>query len=164
MSGWRQRETKKAEAEKTKHLELNEINFPSLSASGWDEPSKTSSVKKTPTRSFASLAVEWNAQAEEEKIRKDAEDEKRRIEEYEREQIRKRRGGYNFGTSHAREEDTYYETADDEYIQHATADTADDWQTISKKVRKPPTHFDSVVFHPPQTLPEDETQWDQDYE
>lgn len=159
MSTWRERQAQKVEAEKTKHLEVNEINFPSLTSNDWTEQAKTGS-KKT-VKSFASLAKEWNDHAEQEKVRTDAETERRRIEEYEREQIRKRRGGYNFGNSHAREEDTYYETADDEYIPESTADTSEDWRTISKKVRKPRTTFDSVAFQPPPPISEDETVWDQ---
>jgi hypothetical protein len=160
MSGWRERQAKKVEEEKTRHLEVNEINFPSLTSNDWSEQPKSGSKK--PIKSFASLAKEWSEHAEQVKMRTDVETEQRRIEEYEREQIRKRRGAYNFGSSHAREEDTYYETADDEYLPESNADTSEDWRTIAKKVRKPrTTNFNSVVFQPPPPQ-EDETVWEQD--
>lgn len=165
MATWRERQAKKAVEEKNKNLELNEINFPSLSTSGWDDGSKTGVAKKH-TKSFASLAKEWNEHAEKAKIQVDAEEEQRRIEEYEREQIRKRRGAsnYNFGTSHAREEDTYYESTEDDYIPEPNANTSEDWRTISKKTRKPRSKFDSAVFEPPPPIQEEETAWDHDYE
>lgn len=153
MSGWRERNAKK----ETPRIEVNEINFPSLTTSTWEE--KKEPVKKA-TKSFASLAKEWNEHAEQEKVCSEMQEERRRIEEYEREQIRKRRETlYNceFGNSHARTEDTYYENQDDEYI----VSPPEDWKTISKKVRKPRSH----VFQPPPQIEEDTT-WgdDDDYE
>lgn len=164
MSGWRERQAKKVEAGKTKSIELNEINFPSLTAGAWSETPKTE-PKKT-GKSFASLAKEWNEHAEQEKIRSDAKEEQRRIEQYEIQQIRKRHAtAYNFGSSHAREEDTYYETQDDEYIPDHTPDTSVDWRTISKKVRKTRTNFNSPAFQPQPSIQEDETPWnDEPYE
>ena len=162
MSSWRERQAKKNEIASQKKVEINEINFPSLTVNAW-EPPKTG-AKKHSYKSFASLAKEWNEQTEQEKIQMDAEEQRLRIEEFERQEIRKRRGAYNFGTSHAREEDTYYETMDDEYIPESDdVPHSDDWQTVSKKVKKQRSTFDSIAFQEPTAPQEHETAWD-DYE
>ena len=151
MSTWRQRQAKKEEAERNKNIELNEINFPSLSSDGWQENRKKKSI---PAKSFASLAVEWNQHAEEEKQREELEKERQRIEQHELELLRKirNRGGYAFGTSHAREEDTYYESDNQEY----PADTSDNWRTVSKPVRKPRNTFENAMFRAPTPPPSEE--------
>lgn len=159
MSGWRERQAKKVEAEKTAHLELNEINFPSLSANSWNDHSATLNTKKL-TKSFASLAREWNDHAEQEKLREDIEREKKIIEDHEREQIRKRRSTmYNFGNAHAREEDTYYEMAEDDYLPQSSDKMTDDWRTISKKIRKVRAPVFECPIEPP--IQEEETAWGQ---
>jgi hypothetical protein len=159
MSTWRQRQAKKEEAERNKDIELNEINFPSLSSDGWSTQEKKK--KQFPAKSFASLAVEWNQHTEEEKQREELEKEQRRIEEHELEVLRKirNRGMYAFGTSHAREEDTYYESdnQEDRYEEPETADNSENWRTVSKPVRKPKNTFENVMFRAP-TLPPPEEQ------
>lgn len=150
MATWRERQAKKLEAKPV--VEVNEITFPSLNTQdGWsEERTKKQEYKK----SFASLAKDWSESAEIEKQRATLQEEKRKIEEAELEMFRKlryrREYEHGLGTSHARDEDTYYDNNDEEDYQ--TADTSDDWRTVSKKIRKP---VRNVLFRePPQEEPE----------
>jgi hypothetical protein len=151
MSGskpsWRERQK---QAEKP-NIEINEINFPSMNSESWETQEKK---KKVTFKSFASLAKEWNEKAEEEKQRALLEEEERRKQEAR--VVRNYRPLYSFGTSHAREEDTYYETEETDEQYAKTADTSDDWRTVSKKIRKTKSVFEQQMFRPPTPPPPEE--------
>lgn len=162
MAGWRERQAKKLESKPA--VEVNDITFPPLTTeNGWTDDAKTK--KPVLKKSFASLARDWNESAEIEKQRAALEEERRRMDEAERERIRKLHR-YNIGTWHARDEDTYYDDGhqiayyDDgteyEYPGDTqTDDTVNDWETVSKKVRKPARN---VMFEEP-VQEEQETVW-----
>lgn len=158
---WRERQAERADAEKTKHIEKNEINFPSLNANSWGEAPKKSLKDGRKHKTFAMLAVEWNRQEEEEKAQEEIERERRRIEEAEIQEIR-RRHGYWFGNAHAREEDTYYDDVPEENEKKVSNE--DDWRVIAKKARKPKPQ---AIFRPPtpdEQCVEEDTVWNDAYD
>jgi hypothetical protein len=150
MSTWKAKFEKRQQDQKdavvAKKVEVNEISFPSLSTeSAWGAPagagrSKAVVEPEAPKKSFASLAAEWKDTEEMLRIQQKINAERMMQERQERESS----GGrgslfYNFGETHSRMEDTYYEdeyAAD--YVPTPTADTSDDWRTCEKKVRRAP--------------------------
>lgn len=149
MSTWKAKFEKKQQdqkdAEIAKKVEVNDISFPSLSTeSAWGSAgtgTSVSKVKEVPKKSFASMAVEWKETEEIEKNRKAMEAEQSAMELKERTEFSDYRNSrfYNFGQTHSRTEDTYYEDEyADDYIPPPTADTSDDWRTCERKVRRAP--------------------------
>jgi len=147
MSTWKAKFEKKQQdqkdAEMAKKVEVNDISFPSLSTeSAWGATGSVSKPKDMPKKNFAQLAADWKSAEEIEAFRQ-----KEEIERQERERKNYEGGSgtlgsrffNNFGTTHSRMEDTYYEDEyADDYVPPPTADTSDDWRAVERKVRKAP--------------------------
>jgi hypothetical protein len=150
MSTWKAKFEKKQQdqkdAEMAKKVAVNDISFPSLSTeSAWGSAGAgagAGKAKETPAskKSFAAMAAEWKDKEETEKNRK-AMDIERSTMGLKQNSEFSRRGGflYNFGQTHSRMEDTYYEDEyADDYVPPPTADTSDDWRVAERKVRRAP--------------------------
>jgi hypothetical protein len=146
MSTWKAKFEKKQQdqkdAEVAKKVEVNDISFPSLSTeSAWGNAgSGAGKVKETPKKSFAEMATEWKEKEETEKNRKAMEAEQSSMELKQHSEFSGRGGFlYNFGQTHSRREDTYYEDEyADDYVPPPTADTSDDWRVAERKIRRAP--------------------------
>lgn len=144
MSTWHEklanRKQDQLDAERKKKVEVNDISFPTLGASGSAWGATTADVSDVAEKpKLASLLVEWDARTREEEQRKAekaaAAAEKQSSYNY----VYSRSNYHGFGNTHSRDEDTYYE---DEYEDNdlppvPTADTSSDWRTIERPVRKP---------------------------
>jgi hypothetical protein len=144
MSTWKAKFEKKQQdqkdAEMAKKVEVNDISFPSLSSeSAWGNTGAgAGKPKEMPKKSFAEMAAEWKEAEENEKNHRAAMAESAQTELRERSEL-SGRGGFlfNFGGTHSRMEDTYYEDEyADDYVPPPTADTSDDWRVCERKVRR----------------------------
>ena len=149
MSTWKAKFEKKQQdqkdAEIAKKVEVNDISFPSLSSeSAWgntDVGAGVDKAKETPKKSFAAMAAEWKEKEEIEKNRKAMEYERLSMELKQRSEFSDYNSSryYNFGQTHSRREDTYYEDEyADDYVPPPTADTSDDWRVAERKIRRTP--------------------------
>jgi len=151
MSTWKAKFEKKQQdqkdAEMAKKVEVNDISFPSLSSeSAWGSAGAgggagVGKAKQTPKKSFAEMAAEWKEAEEIEKNRKAMEAERLSMELKQRSEFSEYSNSryYNFGQTHSRKEDTYYEDEyADGYVPPPTADTSDDWRICERKIRRAP--------------------------
>lgn len=149
MSTWKAKFEKKQQdqkdAEVAKKVEVNDISFPSLSSeSAWGNAGAGAGAgkgKDAPKKSFAAMAAEWKEKEEIEKNRKAMEAEQSSMELKQRSDFSEYSSSryYNFGQTHSRTEDTYYEDEyADDYVPPPTADTSDDWRVAERKVRRTP--------------------------
>ena len=146
MSTWKEKFEKKQQdqkdAEMAKKVEVNDISFPSLSSeTAWGNTGAGGGKpKEMPKKSFAAMAVEWKEAEENEKNHKAAMAETAEMELRQRSEMSGRGGSlFNFGGTHSRMEDTYYEDEyADDYVPPPTADTSDDWRVAERKVRRTP--------------------------
>jgi len=143
MSTWKAKFEKKQQdqkdAEVAKKVEVNDISFPSLSSeSAWGAAGVGTKAKESPKKSFAAMAAEWKETEENEKNHRAAIAEAAELEFKQRTEMAGRGGFlYNFGGTHSRREDTYYEDEyADDYVPPPTADTSDDWRVAERKVRR----------------------------
>ena len=140
MSTWHEklanRKQDQLDAERKKKVEVNDISFPSLTENSWGVAAGGAGGPAVKPK-LASLLVEWDAKAEEEKVRKAeaaaAEAKKNTTySSYTYNHIK-----YRFGNTHSRDEDTYYEDEyEDELPPIPTADSSSDWRTVERPVRK----------------------------
>ena len=157
MSAWRARLEKKQQdqkdEERRKQLEVNEISFPSLSTESTWGTAGTSKVSEAPKKSFASLASEWK-DAEDERVQKEKEEAdriKRERQEREESSVLFKSYRYNFGDSHSRMEDTYYEDEEleEELIpetKKTEADESNDWRVQERKQKRTPlSSFEKIM-------------------
>ena len=149
MSTWKAKFDKKhqdqKDAEVAKKVEVNDISFPSLSTeSAWGSAGAgagAGTAKEMPKKSFAAMAAEWKETEEIEKNRKAMEAERSAMELKQRSEFSEYNGSrlFNFGHTHSRREDTYYEDEyADDYVPPPTADTSDDWRVAERKIRRAP--------------------------
>lgn len=144
MSTWKAKFEKKQQdqkdAEMAKKVEVNDISFPSLSTeSAWGNAGAGSAKpKETPKKSFASMAAEWKETEEIAKNRRAMAAEQGHNDLQQRSEFSGARGLlYNFGSTHSRREDTYYEDEyAEDYVPPPTADTSDDWRVAERKIRR----------------------------
>jgi hypothetical protein len=164
MSTWKAKFEKRQQDQKdavvAKKVEVNDISFPSLSTeSAWGAPPAGKQVKEPeePKKSFASLAADWKVTEEMRRIQRQADAERAIQERQERESVGGRGSRfYNFGETHSRMEDTYYEDEyADDYVPVPTADTSDDWRTCEKKVRRAPKTAAQRMMMESEAVPED---------
>ena len=171
MSNWRERLQKqkdadkiKADEERIKQFQVNDISFPSLGSSNcWgalpsvhEEDGEPAPPSK-PT--FATLAKTWNEKIEDDRLREEtrrAEDLASRNDHSEFRSSLFYRNTLGYSKSHA--EDTYYEEEEEDHCEEPTADTSDGWRTTEKKIRQRRTGVDRPVFDPPPV--EESSVWD----
>jgi hypothetical protein len=156
MSAWKARLEKKQQdqkdEERRKQLEVNEISFPSLSTESTWGTAGSGKVNEAPKKSFASLASEWK-DAEDERLQKEKEEAdriKRQKQEREESSVLYKSYRYNFGDSHSRVEDTYYEEEleEDIYVdpKKTEADESNDWRVQERKPRRAPlSSFEKIM-------------------
>jgi len=145
MSTWKAKFEKKQQdqkdAEMAKKVEVNDISFPSLSTESAWVSAGAGKPKDIPKKSFAEMAADWKEAEESEKNRKAMEAERLSMELKQRSEFSEYSNSryYNFGQTHSREEDTYYEDEyADDYVPPPTADTSDDWRICERKIRRAP--------------------------
>lgn len=169
MSNWRERLQKqkdadkiKADEERIKQFQVNDISFPSLGSSNcWGsapplEPESPAEVQPKPT--FATLAKTWNEKIEDDRAREE-ERKANLASRQEHSEFRTSlfyRNSLGYSKSHA--EDTYYEDDEDAPYEESTADTSDGWRTTERKIRQRRTGVDRPVFDPPPV--EESSVWD----
>jgi hypothetical protein len=173
MSNWRERLQKqkdadkiKADEDRIKQFQVNDISFPSLGSSNcWGSPSvlpplhEEEAPTPTPKPTFATLAKTWNEKIEDDRLREEtrkAEDLASRNEHSEFRSSLFYRNTLGYSRSHA--EDTYYEEEEEDQYEEPTADTSDGWRTTEKKIRQRRTTVDRPVFDPPPV--EESSVWD----
>ena len=155
MSTWKAKFEKKQQdqkdAEMAKKVEVNDVSFPALSSeSAWGGAGGgAGKPKENPKKSFAEMAAEWKEAEENEKNHQAAMAESAEIEMKRRSEMSGRGGSlFNFGGTHSRMEDTYYEDEyADDYVPPPTADTSDDWRVCERKIRRrtPKTMTDRMM-------------------
>jgi len=142
MSTWKAKFEKKQQdqkdAEVAKKVEVNDISFPSLSTESASGRCRCGSAKpkEVPKKSFASMAAEWKEAEEIEKNRRAmAAERDTMISGSEASSLVRDGILFNFGSTHSRREDTYYEDeCAEDYVPPPTADTSDDWRVAERKV------------------------------
>ena len=178
MSTWKEKFEKKQQdqkdAEMAKKVEVNDISFPSLSSeSAWGSASAGAGAGKAPTqqkpkKSFASMAADWKEAEEIEKNHKAAAAEMAEMELKQRTEFSGRGGFlYNFGGTHSRTEDTYYEDEyAEDYVPPPTADTSDDWRTCDRKVRRraPKTAAECMMTDGPLEANDETSFWQESHQ
>ena len=160
MSTWHEklanRKQDQLDAERKKLVEVNDISFPSLTENSWGGAGAApgGAGGPAPKPKLASLLVEWDAKAEEEKVRKAeaAAAEAKKNTTYS--SYIYNHSKYRFGNTHSRDEDTYYEDEyeDDELPPLPTADSSSDWRTVERPVRKPKKTAVEKMMEEPELL------------
>jgi hypothetical protein len=160
MSTWHEklanRKQDQLDAERKKLVEVNDISFPSLTENSWGGAGAAAGGAggPAPKPKLASLLVEWDAKAEEEKLRKAeaAAAEAKKNTTYS--SYIYNHSKYRFGNTHSRDEDTYYEDEyeDDELPPLPTADSSSDWRTVERPVRKPKKTAVEKMMEEPELL------------
>ena len=172
MSTWKAKFEKKQQdqkdAEVAKKVEVNDISFPSLSTeSAWGTNAGAAKPKDIPKKSFASMAAEWKETDEIEKNRREMAAEQSHHELRHRSEFTGSGGLlYNFGGTHSRREDTYYEDEyAGDYVPPPTADTSDDWRTCERKVRRraPKSVAERILADEKSERVEDTAVWQEPY-
>lgn len=142
MSTWKEKFEKKQQdqkdAEMAKKVEVNDISFPALSSESAWGGAGTGKPKEMPKKSFAEMAAEWKEAEENEKNHQAAMAESAELDLKRRSEMSGRSVSlFNFGGTHSRMEDTYYEDEyADDYVPPPTADTSDDWRVCERKIRR----------------------------
>lgn len=174
MSTWHakfaQKKQDQIDGERKKQVEVNDISFPSLgnTTTAWGGPGPGAGADVVVDKpKLASLVAEWDAKAKEDEMIKKYRESKAAEETNDRPSFFNSRYR-NFGNTHSRDEDTYYE---DEYEDQdlppvPTADTSSDWRTVERPIRKPKkTAMEKMLETVPEVTPVEETSvWRNDEE
>ena len=177
MSTWKAKFEKKQQdqkdAEVAKKVEVNDISFPSLSTeSAWGSAGAGAGAgsvkpKEVPKKSFASMAAEWNEAEEVEKNRRAMATEQGYNDLRQRSEFSSPGGIlFNFGSTHSRREDTYYEDEyAEDYVPPPTADTSDDWRVAERKIRRrtPKTAAERMMTEDQSERVEETAVWQEPY-
>jgi hypothetical protein len=169
MSTWHakfaQKKQDQIDDERKKKVEVNDISFPSLgnTSTAWGDTT-TDTLEKP---KLASLVAEWEAKAKDDEMIKKYRESKEAENKNDRPSFFNSRYR-NFGNTHSRDEDTYYE---DEYEDKdlppvPNADTSSDWRTIERPIRKPKkTAMEKMLDTVSEVTPVEETSvWRNDEE